>query len=362
MLICETCDRKFVNRLALNSHLRSQIHQGTSKKQRVARPQCDKTFSCRQNVNRHTREIHDYVGHKSVKQCSLCPFKTKFILQLSLHFKKVHNQYIHRICCYCITAFEDTESLYSQQEEMHGLPRPITALKDGDKQHTTTAINGSLKVYTMMGTEEEDLFEFMMDKKEEINNILIQNTVRNSQEVQFCATVQLEKPIPDDDGLKIFVRSNTQPVYKEGLKDEEYLEMLEKMLGILYTFTASGSGWMVVKIVQLEIRVVLFTPMTGSSYIALPHQLQSSNSLLNIRNHGDHNCFMYCFTAAWHRKHGPALTPPGQHPRIKRTDPRTYSNANPVAHQPRGEFDMLMGLGQIPLFEEINRCRINIFQ
>ena len=127
-----------------------------------------------------------------------------------------------------------------------------------------------------MGTEEEDLFEFMMDKKEEINNILIQNTVRNSQKVQFCATVQLEKPFPDDDGLKIFVRSNTQPVYKEGLKDEEYLEMLEKMLGILYTFTASGNGWMAVKIVQLEIRVALFTPMTGSSYIALPHQLQAA--------------------------------------------------------------------------------------
>ena len=88
MLICETCDKQFVNRLGLNSHLRSQIHQGTSKKPRVACSQCDKTFSCRQNMNRHTREIHDYIGHKSVKQCSLCPFKTKFILQMSLHFKK----------------------------------------------------------------------------------------------------------------------------------------------------------------------------------------------------------------------------------------------------------------------------------
>ena len=102
---------------------------------------------------------------------------------------------------------------------------------------------------------------------------------------------------------------------------------------------------MVVEIVQLEIRVALFTPMKGLSYIALPHQLQSSNSLLNIRNREDHNCFMYRFTAAWHRKYGPALTPPGQHPRIKRSDPRIYSNANHVAHQPRGKFDMPMGLG-----------------
>ena len=364
MLICETCDRKFVNRLALNSHLRSKIHQGTSKKPRVACPQCDKTFSCRQNMNRHTREIHDYVGHKSVKQCALCPFKTKFILQLSLHFKKVHDQLIHRICSYCITAFDNSESLYKHQGEVHGLPRPIKAETSDGKKPTTTAINGSLKVYTILANREEDLFEFMMEKKAEVHRLILQNTVRNSQKVQFCATIQLEKPLQDvdDDRLSIYVRSNMQAVYKEGLKNEQYLEMVEKMLATLYTFTASGSGWMVDKIVQLEIRLALFAPMTCSSYIALPNKLQNSNSILNIRNREDHNCFLYCFTAAWHRKYGPALTPPGQHPRLNRTDPRTYSDANPVAHQPRGEFDMPMGLGQIPRFEEINKCRINIFQ
>ena len=202
----------------------------------------------------------------------------------------------------------------------------------------------------------------MMDKKAEINNIILLNTIRHSQKVQFCASIQLEKPIQDDERMTIFVRSNTQPVYKEGLKDEDYLGMLEKMLATLYTFTASGSGWIVVKIVQLEIRIALFTPMTGSSYIALPNQLQNSCSLLNIRNHEDLKCFLYCFTAAWHRKYGPELTPPGQHPRTKRTDPRTYSEANPIAHQARGEFDMPMGLGQLQRFEEMNRCRINIFQ
>ena len=134
-----------------------------------------------------------------------------------------------------------------------------------------------------------------------------------------------------------------QSVYKDGLKEDEYTDLVEKIWSTFYTFTASGSGWIVVKIVQLEIRVPLFAPMTGSSYIALPNKLQDSNSLLNLRNREDHNSFLYCFTAAWHRKYGPALTPSGQHPRLKRTDPRIYSDANPVAHQPRGEFEMPMG-------------------
>ena len=246
-------------------------------------------------MNRHTREIHDYVGQKSVKQCSFCPFKTKFIQQSSLHFKRVHTQIIHRICSYCITVFEDPESLYNHQEEVHGVPRPIKAKESDEKKPTTTAINGSLKVYTILGTEDEDLFEFMMDKKAEIQSIILQNTIRYAPKVQVCATIELEKPIQDDDGMKIFVRSNMQPVHKEELKEDEYLDLVEKMLATLYTFKASGSDWIVVKTVYLEIRVALFAAMTGSSYIALPNKIQSYNSLLNIRNH---NCFLFCFTAA----------------------------------------------------------------
>ena len=34
-----------------------------------------------------------------------------------------------------------------------------------EKKPTTIATNGSLNVYTILGTEDEDLFEFMMGKK-----------------------------------------------------------------------------------------------------------------------------------------------------------------------------------------------------
>ena len=46
----------------------------------------------------------------------------------------------------------------------------------------------------------------------------------------------------------------------------------------------------------------------------------------------DHNCFMYGLATVWHRKVGSALLPSGQHPQLKRTDPRKCSEANPIAH------------------------------
>ena len=115
--------------------------------------------------------------------------KKRRVIKRKRKSARSRSNFFHRICSYCITAFDNSDSLYNHQEEVHGLPRPMRAEKNSLKKPTTTAINGSLKVYTILGNEEEDLFEFMMDKKSEINSIILLNTVRNSPKVQLCATI-----------------------------------------------------------------------------------------------------------------------------------------------------------------------------
>ena len=133
------------------------------------------------------------------------------------------------------------------------------------------------------------------------------------------------------------------------------------MINTLFTFTASGSGWVVDKIVELDIAFAAFCPIRGSSYLPSPHELDASRLLLNIRNRQDHNCFLYCFTAAWHLKYGPLLYVAGDS-NNKRTSPDTYSKRNPLAHQAKGNFKMPMGFGEMLRFEKINNCKINVFR
>ena len=102
----------------------------------------------------------------------------------------------------------------------------------------------------------------------------------------------------------------------------------------------------------LSVPMILF-------FIALTNKLQSSHSLLNIRNREDRNCFLYCSTAACYRNYGSALNPPGQ-TQDSRELIAESTRANPVAHPSSGEFDMPMGLEQIPRFEEVKKCRINL--
>ena len=100
-------------------------------------------------------------------------------------------------------------------------------------------------------------------------------------------------------------------------------------------------------------KFAIFNPIRGSSYLPTPPELDASR---------DHNCFLYCFTAVWHLKHGPLLYAAGRDTFRNRESPQTYSSRNPLAHQAEGEFDMPMGFGQMLRFEKLNDCKIKVFR
>ena len=90
------------------------------------------------------------------------------------------------------------------------------------------------------------------------------------------------------------------PVYSQELSSETFWTMVEKMMIVLMTFASNSSGLVLDKVVKVTVNFDRYRPITGSSFIALPSKLQNCRGLLNIRNHGDANCFLYCYIAAYH--------------------------------------------------------------
>ena len=119
-----------------------------------------------------------------------------------------------------------------------------------------------------------------------------------------------KKPVENEGKTSIFMRSQKHPVFKGGLAFDDFLDIGDKMLCTLFTFTTSGSWWIVDEISRLEIRFAAFRPTKGPSFIAVPNDLHSMNCSLNIRTHNDYVCSIYCFIAAWHLKSSPSLQPP----------------------------------------------------
>ena len=68
----------------------------------------------------------------------------------------------------------------------------------------------------------------------------------------------------------------------------------EKLKNILDIWTGQGSGWIVNKIEDIHIKICNYDPLSGSSYIPLPPELNNSmKGLINLKNK-DVKCFKWC--------------------------------------------------------------------
>ena len=91
----------------------------------------------------------------------------------------------------------------------------------------------------------------------------------------------------------------------EGTNENElYAEMIPRILENIANFQRRGSNWQFVVINQLEIHLVDYVPLNGSSYIPLRKEIADKKGILNIKNYDD-QCFK------WHVTRG--LNPVDKH-------------------------------------------------
>ena len=137
--------------------------------------------------------------------------------------------------------------------------------------------------------------------------------------------------------------------------------MIEQLASALYTFASHGSGWILLEIKNLFVKFLSFSPIQGRSFIALPSNLRNCQSLINIRNTVDENCFFYCFTAAYHLHTDEPLIHTSSW-RCKTSSDTYNPSINPLAKKHLGEFPTPMPFNQIDRFEKLNEVQVNVFR
>ena len=68
--------------------------------------------------------------------------------------------------------------------------------------------------------------------------------------------------------------------------------MIKEILEKISMFQMGGSGWYFKEVFSLEIHIVDYKPIKGSSYIPLPDFIKKKNSIINIQNKGN-KCFLW---------------------------------------------------------------------
>lgn len=93
-------------------------------------------------------------------------------------------------------------------------------------------------------------------------------------------------------------RSRTQTVLPANDDiSTQYAECVEKVLESVSKFTREGSGWVQSSVVSVEVNLIKYKPLTGSSYIPTPPRFLNTKSIVNVKNLDDEKCFLWSILA-----------------------------------------------------------------
>ena len=115
--------------------------------------------------------------------------------------------------------------------------------------------------------------------------------------LQLCLKAKMKK----QDGSKIEVHFNSsQMVVLPSTDFDQVLEdATEQILDKIDQFQQKGSGWVVRKVLHLDVHISQYLPLRGSSYIALPKYIQDKKAVINVKNK-DNQCFKWAVLAGLH--------------------------------------------------------------
>ena len=329
--------------------------------------ECSSQLSDRRALNKHLQRKHNIYPKVPTFGCFQCSQEEKSLPSLRKHSLLTHQQPILKICYTSRIGFQSKLEYANHVSNQHGLPIYDMDLNEiHNSTPTLSSINGGVNYYEFEPQSNDiDIMEYLYKKRDEISDIVRKHTNHYPQKLQLTVEMTLQKPSDNEpERVSVYFNTSTVVVYYEGISDETYEELVDNIVSKLVTFSSYGSGWQLLQIDKVTLKLVRYAPVRGRSFIpfAEGHPLRRDSNLLNIHNANDDKCFLYCYTAGYHlvfKKE--TLEPPGPCFR-QRTNVLTYSSENPNAKQPLGDFDMRMSLLDIPRFEDMNEMQVNVLR
>ena len=139
--------------------------------------------------------------------------------------------------------------------------------------------------------------DFLVATKPKITEKLKENKQTKTKMILSCemerAVMSTGEVIQDSAAFHSQIEINL-----EGNDENEiFNEMASRILENLANFQQRGSNWRFVRIENLEIHFIDYSPIRGSTWLPLPKDLRDKKAILNMKNK-DQECFKYAMTRA----------------------------------------------------------------
>ncbi|KAK3928036.1 Zinc finger protein 397 [Frankliniella fusca] len=345
---CDLCDKTYKTKNGLCHH-KSEVHKAVA----VKCDECEKVYKNKRQLARHVKLKHSGSGkykcdacsgtffrsdelklHQRMRcgsrlsilaqkrkgawklHCAKCNLRFKTSLDAIRHRRVQHPQrHARYVCADCgrvlfsrntrtrhFLACEERKKRRERYLKLRsrlrsdGSPQPLTA-----PWETRSAVQGKARIHLLEVSDQNDLQLTLIKNKETVLSVLKSDIVDLKQiKWYMSAYVRVkegDKEVSGDDSIKYM---RCPPVVTLRVEEVES-QIKDAILGVLNSYErASGEGSQILFgcVEKIELRVVQYSPLKGSSYLPLPSWLENpKKGLINIKNFDDNKCFMYCIMA-----------------------------------------------------------------
>ena len=129
------------------------------------------------------------------------------------------------------------------------------------------------------GTDQFDLLAFLANARSQIRDYLLSRVSSQSAKWYLCLQIELERFNANEDNTRSspHFRSRTYIMLnRDTYLEHDLNEALHKIIESLERFMREGSGWVLKKVLHLEIHTVRYSPLNAKSYISLPKHYKTN--------------------------------------------------------------------------------------
>ena len=184
---------------------------------------------------------------------------------------------------------------------------------DNEIKHEKSALKNFAEKYVIDGKPKIMPFKFFAEKATQIKEFLRNHRSIKVRMILVCI-MELQEGVEN-------ARINTRSESKVYFNTETYInlesthvkvilsQMIKEILEKISIFQMNGSGWYFKEVTSLEIHIVDYKPIKGSSYIPLPDFLMRKKAIINMENK-ENKCFLWSVLRYVHpiEKHETRLT------------------------------------------------------
>ncbi|XP_067118906.1 uncharacterized protein MPN_635-like [Centruroides vittatus] len=128
---------------------------------------------------------------------------------------------------------------------------------------------------------------------EDVREIVITNIAEILKEINLKFFCEYQR---ENENMGFSFKTENEIILKSTDLNAFYDKMIDKLIREMDEFETEESGWTLIEINNLELRINKYILFRGSSYIELPKQIKDKKAVLNIKNE-DEECFAYCIAA-----------------------------------------------------------------